>query len=789
MIVKNEAPVIRRCLDSVRPIIDYWVIVDTGSSDGTQEIIREYFRDLPGELHERPWQDFAHNRSEALALARPHGDYSLIIDADDALEIPAGYQLPELTADAYVVDIQDVALTYQRTQIVRNTLPWRYVGVLHEFIAAEGSNSSGNIPIVMRRNHDGARRRDSKTYEKDAGVLERALEIETDPFLRARYTFYLAQSYRDCGQKQKALDKYLARAELGSSQDEVFVSLLNAARLMEQLEHSEGDIIDTYMRASNAVSTRVEALHGASRFCRLKNRFEEGYQIANRGTKIEARNGGLFVEPWIYQYGLLDELAVNAYWSGHYPEAIQACETLLYSGNLPAEHRGRIIANANFARQKLGFEAKTLPGWTEEQRPFSRNRPKIAIYATARDDANSVDAWRESAADADYWVVADAGRTGDAAERLAAAGALVHRIAISPWRPDDARNALLALLPTEADICIALDLDERLLPGWRTQLETAWKPGTTRLFYNFANGLQDDGTPVELFREGKIHSRMGYRWKRVVHEDLQRTEPTEERVDVDATLMGRRQGVAEQHGRHLPLLERAHREDPQDAQLCFWLARELFLLGDHDRSAEKLIRYLSISGTGEADERAEAMRCLARLQPERNLEWLQKSVIEAPHRREPWLELAEHYHSKSDWMNLFWACANGLEKTRRIGSRLDNPDAWGFRLHDLMAVACSHLGLIPQAIKHGTIALTFLPEDKRLANNLAYYDSQRAKQRSSGDTAQQSKEADSDQEKSREAEKWRSVTPKRATGRRLESQRENMRFPPGHLSALRAARS
>ena len=358
-----------------------------------------------------------------------------------------------------------------------------------------------------------------------------------------------------------------------------------------------------------------------------------------------------------------------------------------------------------------------------------------------------------SAADADYWVVADAGRTGDAAERLAAAGALVHRIAISPWRPDDARNALLALLPTDADICIALDLDERLLPGWRAKLEAAWKPGTTRLFYNFANGLQDDGTPVELFREGKIHSRIGYRWKRVVHEDLQRTEPTEKRVDVDATLIGRRQGVAEQHGRHLPLLERAHREDPQDAQLCFWLARELFLLGDRDRSTEKLIRYLSISGPGEADERAEAMRFLARLQPERNLEWLQKSVTEAPHRREPWLELAEHYHSKSDWMNLFWACANGLEKTRRIGSRLDNPGAWGFRLHDLMAVACSHLGLIPQAIKHGTIALTFLPADKRLANNLAYYLSQRAKQRSSGDTVQQSKEVDSAEEKLREAEK------------------------------------
>ncbi len=96
MIVKDEAPVIRRCLDSVRPLIDHWVIVDTGSTDGTQDIIREHLKDLPGELHERPWRDFAHNRSEALALARPHADYSLIIDADDVLEIPKGYKLPRL---------------------------------------------------------------------------------------------------------------------------------------------------------------------------------------------------------------------------------------------------------------------------------------------------------------------------------------------------------------------------------------------------------------------------------------------------------------------------------------------------------------------------------------------------------------------------------------------------------------------------------------------------------------------------------------------------------------------
>lgn len=217
MIVKNEADVIRRCLDSIRSLIDHWVIVDTGSTDGTQQIIREHMRDIPGSLHERPWRDFAYNRSEALTLAQHKGDYTLIIDADDNIEKENHADLPTLTDDSYALTINDANIVYRRPQLVRSALDWRYEGVLHEYLTCDEAKSVGHLAgIAIRRNHDGARRKDSQTYRRDVAVLEAALKTESNPFLVARYRFYLAQSYRDCREWQKSIDNYLLRASSAS---------------------------------------------------------------------------------------------------------------------------------------------------------------------------------------------------------------------------------------------------------------------------------------------------------------------------------------------------------------------------------------------------------------------------------------------------------------------------------------------------------------------------------------------------------------------------------------------
>ena len=154
MIVKNEAHVVLRCLESVRLLIDYVVIEDTGSTDGTQQIIRDWLwrENLRGVVIEEPWRDFAYNRSHALAKLREVKDieYALIIDADDLLVFSPDMRVDEfkrsLISDCYSIDILDGATIYQRALLCSNRMFFVFHGVVHEYLhCQEGLPTLGHI--------------------------------------------------------------------------------------------------------------------------------------------------------------------------------------------------------------------------------------------------------------------------------------------------------------------------------------------------------------------------------------------------------------------------------------------------------------------------------------------------------------------------------------------------------------------------------------------------------------------------------------------------------------------
>lgn len=348
---------------------------------------------------------------------------------------------------------------------------------------------------------------------------------------------------------------------------------------------------------------------------------------------------------------------------------------------------------------------------------------KVAVYTIALNEAVHAERWAASAADADYRVVADTGSTDTTVEALTRAGVCVHRIAIRPWRFDDARNAALALLPADADVCVSMDMDEFLEPGWRSLLEGAWVPDTTALFCQLALRSDLDDPNPNSWPAKKFHSRWGYRFTRPVHEALSYVSGEEVTRNCNGIVIShikeKNKGTRNQY---MPLLEIAHSENPQDSQICFWLGRDYVWNGRAEDAIAVLQRYLDLRSSTWREERAEAMRLLARAQPDQRMFWLDRARLEAPHRRETWLDLAEALHDQENWLDLFWACNNAIEKTYRTGSYLDDNHAWGFRLFDLLAIACWKLGLTDRAVDAGRKALELDPGNFRLKANLEFFE-------------------------------------------------------------------
>ncbi|MBS0453138.1 MAG: glycosyltransferase family 2 protein [Proteobacteria bacterium] len=347
MIVKNEAPVIERCLASVRPWVDHWVIVDTGSTDGTQERIRDVMKDVPGALHERPWRDFAFNRNQALELARGQGDHIFFIDADETLDVPDGFSWPQLGVQGHRLQCESAGWTYFRNALVSSALPWRWEGVLHEYLTCSEPHAWANLSgPVIRVSHDGARARSADTYLRDIDVLERALQDEPG---NTRYRFYLAQSCRDAGQLEKSRAHYLARAGMGGWDEECWFSLFQVAALDERLGAAPSAVRDGYLAAYQARPTRAEPLCALARYHRLRQEFALAHLYAHQAAALPVPADTLFVDASVYAWRALDELAVSAFYVAHAREqGRQATKRLLEERKFPLSEQARIEGNKAF---------------------------------------------------------------------------------------------------------------------------------------------------------------------------------------------------------------------------------------------------------------------------------------------------------------------------------------------------------------------------------------------------------------------------------------------------------
>ena len=355
MIVKNEEHVIKETLESVSKYIDYYVISDTGSTDDTVNVIKNFFdtKGIDGKIYHDEWVNFGYNRSIAFKHAQGQSDYIWVIDADDV--VVGEMDLTNLTKDYYSLRIGK-QFRYYRKNIFKNfkDFRWKYIGVIQEYASCDkpelvGAAINGNYCIDSRRL--GNRNKDPEKYLKDALILEE--EIKKDPN-NTRNVFYCAKSYFEAGRYERAIELYEQRVNMNGYQDEVYFSLYHMGLAMQKLGNEWDDVERILLKAHRHSKHRIEPIHEIAKHYRLNNDYDRAFIYASYGVTIPLPNKPhLFLSIDVYRWKMLEEYALSAYYTDRFRQSYMAYKKLITLTDISKGDIDRLKDGYDYASQKI----------------------------------------------------------------------------------------------------------------------------------------------------------------------------------------------------------------------------------------------------------------------------------------------------------------------------------------------------------------------------------------------------------------------------------------------------
>lgn len=352
LIVKNEKTVLKRLFDSIVDYIDYWIICDTGSTDGTQDMIKEYFNGrVPGELHEIEFRNFGYARSQLMNKAYGKADWLLLADADFIIRVhdtnfkerlgePINKSMEYLLNKPIPVGTKDILpngymLSYvgpnhfHQTLLVSGKVRWYYVGVTHEYIATEENQELVKFDLVqIDHQEDGGSRGDK--YERDIALLNEAIVNDT---ANARHRFYLGDTYLAVAQKKqktspdaqsqiswtdyfdKAINEYDECIKLSKWNEEIYVAKLRAAYSRVLRGDDFRSVIGYYIDATltRTMRNRLEAQYEIIKFFNDNKEYVAAYSMGKMANFLSPPdNDVLFVDWDIHAYKYVLELGKSA---------------------------------------------------------------------------------------------------------------------------------------------------------------------------------------------------------------------------------------------------------------------------------------------------------------------------------------------------------------------------------------------------------------------------------------------------------------------------------------------
>lgn len=371
IIVKNEEKVIRRLLESIYPILDWYTVVDTGSTDRTKEIVKEFFdeKNIPGEIIDHEWVNFGKARMCALEAVKGKADFGFWIDADEQIEYDKNFNVDVFKTHLNQVDQAAIEVNYNNTrytraQFWRTSEPFYWYGPVHEIILCENKSIKsavihGMTVIVTPDGNSWTSQTQQEKYEKDARLLEEY--VANDPKKDPRWVFYLAQSYRDAvtpENKEKSIKWYQKRANMeGGYQEERYFSQLMVANLKASLgTYTFAEVLAEFVHCANHDPLRAEHFNPIISTMHNMKMWESAYIFSKHAyTNFHKKNPypkrSLFIDPTIYDWRLADLHAISCHYTRRHDEAKTTFNQLLKAVNkglVDEKESKRIKSNMKF---------------------------------------------------------------------------------------------------------------------------------------------------------------------------------------------------------------------------------------------------------------------------------------------------------------------------------------------------------------------------------------------------------------------------------------------------------
>jgi len=385
IMVKNAGPLFEKVLTENLSIIDRWTILDTGSTDGTQDIIRKVLKDKKGKLYEEPFINFRESRNRCLDLAGKNCKYLVMLDDTYAirgdlrqfLNVVRGDQF----ASSYSLLILSDDVEYYSNRVTISERGLRYIYTIHEVITDVNNKENVVIPKHASNIHDHrAPYMEKRTMDRKKYDLQLLHDMVRDDPTNPRHYYYLAQTYNLLEDYENAAVWFRKRAftELKGHDQEAVDSCFELARIYNfKLNKPWDECKELYEKTYELDKSRPEALYFIGIHYHLQGDTKTSYQYFKNAFQIGYPIHAQFsLKPTLSFHFLPKFLAPICYDNNEYTLGLEACKLYMEHNNQNADQYQ--VMQSWLAIFKL---LVTIPKGPHDKMPKPPNKPNIVFVA------------------------------------------------------------------------------------------------------------------------------------------------------------------------------------------------------------------------------------------------------------------------------------------------------------------------------------------------------------------------------------------------------------------------